>query len=96
MKERKIENKHMNRSELENNMKKIIIGLKKWFKSCESSLVNKTVDENGIGSMFLLKSVYGYTEQQNITVINQIESKEDPQAIAEKYKSVAIPEKPEI
>lgn len=33
MKERKIENKHMNRSELENNIKKIIIGLKKWFKS---------------------------------------------------------------
>ena len=70
--------------------------VKKWFKSCESSLVNKTVDENGIGSMFLLKSVYGYTEQQNITVISQIESNQDPKAIAEKYKSVSLPDKLEI
>ena len=70
--------------------------IKKWFLECENSLVSKASEENTIGSLFLLKSVFSYSENNQITVINQLESKEDPAMIAEKYKTVSIPEKPDI
>ena len=70
--------------------------VKKWFKTCESSLVNKTVDESSIGSMFLLKSVYQYSENNTVTVINTIDNNQDPLTIQEKYSKVGLPDKPDI
>lgn len=71
--------------------------IKKWFAACETSLVNKTADENGIGSIFLLKSVYQYTDQQpQVLLTGQLENNASPEEITAKYQTAKLPEKPDI
>ena len=40
----------------------------KWYNSIESSYVDKVGNQNGIGAMFLLKSVYGYSDTQTVRI----------------------------
>ena len=42
--------------------------ISKWYNSIESSYVDKVGNQNGIGAMFLLKSVYGYSDTQTVHI----------------------------
>ena len=42
--------------------------ISKWYNSIESSYVDKVSNQNGIGAMFLLKSVYGYSDTQTVHI----------------------------
>ena len=42
--------------------------ISKWYNSIESSYVDKVGNQNGIGAMFLLKSVYGYSDTQTVRI----------------------------
>ena len=42
--------------------------VQKWRHTCESGLYSNVSNHSSIGSMFLLKSVYGYQEQQTIRI----------------------------
>ena len=42
--------------------------VQKWKAACESGLFSNVSNHSSIGSMFLLKSVYGYQEQQTIRI----------------------------
>lgn len=69
----------------------------KWYSTCEAALVNKTVDENGIGSMFLLKAKYGYRDNQTLTIETGSKMVHETAAeIAERYANTRLPEKPEL
>ena len=37
--------------------------VKRWKKECELALADRTSEQNSVGSMFLLKSCYGYSKQ---------------------------------
>ena len=42
--------------------------VQKWHNVCESGLYSNVANHSSIGSMFLLKSVYGYQEQQQTRI----------------------------
>lgn len=42
--------------------------IKNWLNICESHNLSNVQDHNSIGSMFVLKSVYGYTETQTVRI----------------------------
>ena len=42
--------------------------IKNWLNVCESNNLSNVMDHNSIGSMFVLKSVYGYTEAQTVRI----------------------------
>lgn len=69
--------------------------IKIWVSTCESALYGKTATENGIGSMFLLKSVYNYQEQPKEVYITA-RSETPPEQIAERYKDATKPQFEEI
>lgn len=58
--------------------------VRKWYRACESGLFSNVTNHSSIGSMFILKSVYGYREEQTLRIesdsnapritTNQIES----------------------
>lgn len=48
--------------------------VKIWFRNNESLLVDKTVNHNSIGSMFMLKARYGYREQSELVVKSDIDT----------------------
>lgn len=65
--------------------------VKKWSAICESSLVSKTVEESSIGSMFILKAVHGYKEQDSTINLQVQQVTESPESIAEKYSDAEQP-----
>lgn len=66
--------------------------VKKWFDTCESRLASRTLETNSIGSMFVLKSKYGWQEaKQQIEIVNGSGTQATPEQIAEKYADVAKP-----
>ena len=42
--------------------------IKNWLNICESHNLSNVQDHNSIGSMFVLKSVYGYSETQTVRI----------------------------
>lgn len=71
--------------------------VKKWYDICESGLVEKTVENNGIGSMFLLKAKYGYRDNDNVLTIQTRQTQHESAAeIAARYSSASLPEKPQL
>ena len=70
--------------------------IKRWYNVVESALMGNTFDSNSVGSLFGLKALFGYSDTSNVVITSQIESNQDPKAIAEKYKSVSLPDKLEI
>lgn len=70
---------------------------KKWYEICECSLINKTVEESSIGSMFILKAVHGYRDNDNTVFVQPLEVKtETPEQIAAKYSTAEQPELPDF
>lgn len=71
--------------------------VKKWYGICESGLVEKTVENNGIGSMFLLKAKYGYRDNDNVLTIQTQQTQHETAAeIAARYSNASLPEKPQL
>ena len=60
---------------------------KKWLAECESNLFDEVVNNNSIGSMFILKSNYGYRETVNIVTEQQKDIK-SIEEIAEDYTNI--------
>lgn len=80
------------------NVRKLTTQLvKKWFDVCESSYVQSVSNNNSIGCMFLLKSLYKYSDNNPIQVeIARIEDHDSPEQIAARHKTAFLPEKPNI
>lgn len=71
--------------------------VKKWYDVCESALLGKAINESSIGSIFALKSSFGYHENQTVTIESrQLMPHETPEQIAAKYSDIERPEKPEL
>ena len=71
--------------------------VEKWFNTCESMLLGKVANENGIGSMFILKANYGYTETQNIVTTPMLDTSQNtPIQIQQKYQNAIKPELIEV
>lgn len=68
--------------------------VKKWYNICESMLLSKATNENSIGSIFALKSNYGYVEKGNeIPQLEQL-TQSSPEQIQQRYKDAKRPELP--
>lgn len=68
--------------------------VKNWYTVCESGLYNKAVESNGIGAIFILKSKYGYQEQQTINVnSDSMITHESAEQIAARHSAAQLPEK---
>lgn len=57
----------------------------KIYTACESAALSKTVNSNGIGAMFLLKSKFGYQEQAKQVIEIKTAPQESAQEIAARY-----------
>ena len=80
------------------NVNKLTIQLvKNWFDICESAYVQSVSNNNSVGCMFLLKSLYKYSDNNPIQVeIARIEDHDTPEQMAARHKTAFIPEKPNI
>lgn len=77
--------------------KKLSEIVKSWNSVCRGNLVNKAVEENGIGSIFILKAVHGFRDNDNTVFIQPLETKtETPEQIAAKYSTAEQPELPDF
>ena len=70
--------------------------VKKWYATCESMLLSKATNENSIGSIFALKSNFGYVEKGNELPTQETLTQSTPEQIAERYKDAKLPELPEL
>ena len=71
--------------------------VKRWYNTCESALLSRAVDNNSIGSIFALKSVYQYNDSQTIRIEQDITpSHESAAEIAARYSNATLPEKPQL
>lgn len=63
--------------------------VKKWKEECESTLYDDVINNNSIGSIFALKSNYGYKE--SINIINEpVKDVKSIEAIKEDYNNILI------
>ena len=70
--------------------------VKKWYSTCESMLLSKATNENGIGAIFALKANYGYVERgQEPPQLDQV-TQSTPEQIQERYKDAKRPELPSL
>lgn len=67
--------------------------VKKWFDTCESMTLSRAGNESSIGSIFLAKSVYGYSDTpvQQLEIIDNRQN-ETPQQIAERFREARKPD----
>ena len=71
--------------------------VKKWYEICESSLTEKAIEENSIGAIFGLKSLYGYRDNTTLTIESgSMQQHDTPEQIAARHKSAQLPQKPDI
>lgn len=71
--------------------------VKKWYDVCESALLGKAINESSIGSIFALKSSFGYRDNQTITIEQgQQIPHETAEQIAAKYADIERPELPDL
>ena len=70
--------------------------VKKWYETCEGSLSEKAIEESSIGSMFALKALYGWKENNTITIEQSNLHHETAEQIQERHKTASLPEMPEI
>ena len=66
--------------------------VEKWFDICESGLLSKAVETNGIGAIFALKANYKYRDN-DIPAIQFTTKQENstPEQLADKYGSIEKP-----
>lgn len=87
------------RRETRSNTSKHFESCKRWLSECENSLYDGASESNSIGSIFLLKSNFGYREAAPIPA--ELEAKpqiDTPEQIAARHASAALemPEKPDL
>ena len=71
--------------------------VKRWYNTCESALLSRAVDNNSIGSIFALKSVYQYNDSQTIRIEQDTTPTHESAAeISARYASASLPEKPQL
>lgn len=70
--------------------------VKKWYATCESMLLSKATNENSIGSIFALKSNFGYVDQQQTPPQLDIIQQSTPEEISARYQDAKRPELPEL
>lgn len=71
--------------------------VKRWFSSCESAILSKAIDTNGIGAIFALKASYQYKDNQTVTIESgSVLPHESAEQIAARHAAASLPEKPEI
>lgn len=71
--------------------------VKKWYEESENSIQSNLLTQHAVPMMFLLKSKFGYRENDNIPLLPaQSESIEDSTAISARYKDFQIPKKPDL
>lgn len=70
--------------------------VKKWYQTCESGMLSRAVNESSIGSIFGLKSVYSYSENNTLTIQTDTITHDTAEQIASRHNTVLIPEKPSI
>lgn len=68
--------------------------VKNWFNACESALLGRAVNDNGIGAIFALKANYGYRETAPSQEPQAIEAHESAEQIAARHSAARLPEKP--
>ena len=66
----------------------------KWFSECESMLLDRTVNDNSVGSLFVLKALYSYRDNDNNTniYIDNSTNRLTAEQIADKYGSISKPD----
>lgn len=66
--------------------------VKNWFNTCESMTLSRAANESSIGSIFVSKAVYGYSDApvQQLEIIDNRQS-ETPQQIAERFRNAEKP-----
>lgn len=68
-----------------------------WSNVSESTLLQKTIDSNSIGSIFGLKSLYHYSDNQpQVVSITTSQSHQTVDEIRQKYASAFLPSKEEL
>lgn len=82
----------------DNKVNKTITGIiEKWYQVCESGLLNRAISSNSIGSIFALKSVYQYSDNQTIRIESNITDNHETAAeIMARHNSAMIPQKPDL
>lgn len=82
----------------EYNIKQNIVNIiKGWYNISESTLLQKTIDSNSIGSIFVLKSMYQYSDNQPIQIeYKNTESHKSIDEIKEKYSNAFLPSDNEL
>lgn len=70
--------------------------VKGWYDVTESVLLGNAVDNNSIGSIFGLKALYNYSDQNPVVIQHQLDTTETPQNIVDKYKTAKLPEKIDV
>lgn len=66
--------------------------VKNWFNTCESMTLSRAANESSIGSIFVSKALYGYSDTpvQQLEIIDNRQS-ETPQQIAERFRNAEKP-----
>lgn len=71
--------------------------VRKWYATCESMLLSRATNENGIGAIFALKANYKYRDNDSTPILPQSTMAiVDADTIKERHKQDRIPEKPEF
>ena len=71
--------------------------VKKWKSTCESALVSKAYDDNGIGAIFGLKAAHNWSDQQvqRLELVGST-TQATPEQIAERYHDIEKPVLPDL
>ena len=75
---------------------KTVSTVKNWYKACESALLGRAVNDNGIGAIFALKANYGYRETAPIAEPQAVTATETPEQISARHATAQLPEKPNL
>lgn len=70
--------------------------VRKWFATCESMLLGRAANENGIGAIFALKANYGYRDNVLPENPQPITTTQATPEMIEQRRAARIPEKPEL
>ena len=63
-----------------------------WYREEEAIVRDKAVNDNSIGSFFILKSCHNYTENNNIIITDGSAARLTAEQIASKYGSLTMPD----
>lgn len=70
--------------------------VKKILSDCEGATVNKALNSNSVGAMFVLKCCHGWQEQNTVEIVQKVEPHDTAEQIAARHETAFLPEKPDI